>query len=167
MISYNICLFSVWLTSLSMIISRSIHVAANGSISFFFYGWVIFHCIYEPHLLYPSWLVGHLGCFCVLVIIVNSAAVNIGVCVCFWIMIFSRYMPRSRIARSYDNSMFSFLKNLQLFSIVIVPIYIPINREGSLFSTPSPAFSVYTVFDDGHSDWCDVMSHCSFTWFDN
>ena len=29
---------SVWLTSLSMIISRSIHVAANGIISFFVYG---------------------------------------------------------------------------------------------------------------------------------
>ena len=28
--------FSVWLTSLSMIISRSIHVAANSVISFFF-----------------------------------------------------------------------------------------------------------------------------------
>ena len=28
--------FSVWLTSLSMIISRSIHVVANGIISFFF-----------------------------------------------------------------------------------------------------------------------------------
>ena len=34
------------LTSLSMVISRSIHVAANNTISlFFFYGQVIFHCI--------------------------------------------------------------------------------------------------------------------------
>ena len=32
------------LTSLSMIISRSIHVAANGIISFFL--WLIFHCVY-------------------------------------------------------------------------------------------------------------------------
>ena len=42
----------VWLTSLSMIISRSIHVAANG-IFYSFYGWVIFHCTYIPHFLYP------------------------------------------------------------------------------------------------------------------
>ena len=39
--------FSVWLTSLSMIISRFIHVAAN---SIIFYGKVIFHRIYVPHL---------------------------------------------------------------------------------------------------------------------
>ena len=34
--------FSFWLTSLSMIISRFSHVAANGIISFSFYGWVRF-----------------------------------------------------------------------------------------------------------------------------
>ena len=38
--------FSIWLTSLTVTISRSIHVAANRTIPFFFYGWVIFHCIY-------------------------------------------------------------------------------------------------------------------------
>ena len=34
-------------------LSRSILIAANGIISIFFYGWVIFHCTYIPHLLYP------------------------------------------------------------------------------------------------------------------
>ena len=34
---------------------------------------------------------------CVLAI-VNNAAVNTGVHVSFWIMVFSRYMPRSEIA---------------------------------------------------------------------
>ena len=32
----------------------------------------------------------------------------------------------------------------------------------SLFSTPSPAFIVCRLFDGGHSDWCEVISHCSF-----
>ena len=35
-------------------------------------------------------------------------------------------------------------------------------QEGSLFSTPSPAFIVCRFFDDGHSDQCEVVSHCSF-----
>ena len=38
----------------------------------------------------------------------------------------------------------------------------PTVKEGSLFSTPSPAFIVCRFFDDGHSDWCEVIPHCSF-----
>ena len=41
--------FSFWLTSLRLTIYRYIRVAANGIISFFLSGWVVFHC---PHL-YP------------------------------------------------------------------------------------------------------------------
>ena len=37
--------------------------------------------------------------------------------------------------------------------------------EGSLFSTPSPAFVVCRFFGDGHSDWCEVIPHCSFFFF--
>ena len=46
-------LVSLYVTLLSMTISRSIHVTSNGIISFFFYGSVICHCIYVPHLLCP------------------------------------------------------------------------------------------------------------------
>ena len=28
--------------------------------------------------------------------------------------------------------------------------------------TPSPAFIVCRLFDDGHSDWCEVVSHCGW-----
>ena len=35
-------------------------------------------------------------------------------------------------------------------------------QEGSLFSTPSPAFIVCRFFENGHSDWCEVISHCRF-----
>ena len=35
-------------------------------------------------------------------------------------------------------------------------------QEGSPFFTSSPAFIVCRFFDDGHSDWCEVMSRNSF-----
>ena len=30
-------------------------------------------------------------------------------------------------------------------------------QEGSLFSTPSPTFILCRLFDEGHSDWCEVI----------
>ena len=39
----------------------------------------------------------------------------------------------------------------------------PAVQEGSLFTTSSPAFTVCRFFfDDGHSEHCEVISHCSF-----
>ena len=32
-------------------------------------------------------------------------------------------------------------------------------QEHFLFSTTSPAFIVCRLFDDGHSDWCEEISH--------
>ena len=86
-----------------------------------FYGWVVFHCIYVPHLLYP--FIWHLGSFYVLAI-VDIAPMNIGVHVSFWIMVLSWYMPRSGIAGLYVNFIFSFLRNLRK------PTYILTNSVG-------------------------------------
>ena len=48
-----------------------------------------------------------------------------------------------------------------LFCIVVTPIYIPTNSvRGSLFSTPTPAFIVCKLFDDGHSGWYQVVLIC-------
>ena len=50
-----------------------------------------------------------------------------------------------------------------LSSTVAVSItFPPTVQERSLFSTPSPAFIICRVFDEGHSDQCEVVSHCSF-----
>ena len=44
--------------------------------------------------------------------------------------------------------------------------FLPTVQEGSLFSTPSPAILVVDffcfVFDVGHSDQYEVITHCSF-----
>ena len=67
--------FSVWFTSLSLIISGSIHVAINGIISFFFmaenYFFLFMYHIFFIH----SSVNGHLGCFHVLAA-VNGAAMD-------------------------------------------------------------------------------------------
>ena len=67
-------------------------------------------------MLYHSFVIhssadGHLGCFHVLVII-NSAAMNIGVHVSLSDMVSSVGMPRSGITGSYGSSISSFLRNL-------------------------------------------------------
>ena len=50
-----------------------------------------------------------------------------------------------------------------LFSILAILVCIPTNSvRGFLFSTPSPAFIICTLSDIGHSDSCEVESHCSF-----
>ena len=106
----------------------------------------------------------HLGCFHVLAI-VNSAAMNNGIHVSFSVLVSLGYMPRSGIARSYSGFNPSFFKGISILSsIVAVSIYTPTKsaKECSLFSTPSPAFTVCKLFDDGHSAWCEVIPHCSF-----
>ena len=66
----------VWLTSLSIIISRSIHVAANGSIPFFFNGWQ-YSVVYAHHIFFIcSPVDGHLGCLHVSAM-ASNVAVNV------------------------------------------------------------------------------------------
>ena len=95
-----------------MIISRSIQVAANGIVSFFFMAELyIYIYTHTPHPFYPFicwWTFRLLPCLA----IVNRPAMNSGMHVSFQIRVFIvyRYMPRNGIAGSYV--IFSFLRNL-------------------------------------------------------
>ena len=77
----------------------------------------------------------HLGYFHALTT-VNSASVDIRVHISSWSMMFSGYMPRSRIAGSYGSSVFIY-ENFMLFSTVAAAIYIPTNNVGEF---PPQAF---------------------------
>ena len=111
--SYDIRL---WLTSLRMLISRPIHIAARGMVSFSFMAEQCpIACMYHSFFIHSVAVHGHLGAFHVLVL-VNSPAVSIGVHISSLIMIFFEYILRSGIAGSCGSPVFSFL--------VVVPIYI-------------------------------------------
>ena len=56
---------------------------------------------------------------------------------------------RHGVAGSYGSSGFNFFRNLRTVSIVAAPRYIPLAvPEGSLFSTSSPTFVIFCLFDN-------------------
>ena len=134
----------------------------------------MFHCVYEPNIFIHSSIDERLDCFHVLAV-VNSAAMNIGMYVSFWVVIFSRYMSSSRMAGSHGNFIPSFLRNPHIvpFKKYIrkttvpftfpVSIYFPTNstRGFPFLHIISSTYCLY-IFDDGNSDWCEVIPHCSF-----
>ena len=107
------------LNSVQQTLDSSISLEMTPNYSF--YGWVLFHCIYVPQLLYlfTCWWTTRLVH---VLAIVNSTAMNFGVHVSFSIMVFSGIcLLVGHMIVFIPN----FLRNLLLFSIEAVSIYIP------------------------------------------
>ena len=116
--------------------------------------------IYMYHIFFiHSSVNGHLGS-CHVLAIMNGAVVNIGVQVSFWIIVLDICLG----VGLWDHMVILFLVfwgTSILFSTVAAPTYIPTDSvRGSLFSTLCPAFVICRLFNDGHSDQCEVILIC-------
>ena len=71
-------------------------------------------------------------------------------------------MPKNGIAETYGNSVFSFFVEPPYCSIMDTPIYIPTNSIRGFPFLHIPLKHLLDFFNDGHSDWCEMVLHYSF-----
>ena len=108
--------------------------------------------VYMYHIFIHSFVDGHLGCFYVLAIVIMLKW-TLGLHASFWIMVFSRYMPSSRISGSYGSSVFSFLRNFcNIFHNGSTNLHSHQQCRRVTFSLhPLHHLLFCAFFDDGHS----------------
>ena len=85
-----------------------------------------------------------------------------------YMCLFPLWLPRDICRSGINGSYGGFIPSIFKESPYHLPEWLyqftfpPTVQERSLFSTLSPAFIVCRRFDDGRSDQCEVITHCSF-----
>lgn len=144
-------LIFLWLISLS-----------NWQYSLLSHSWVTFHCAYT-HLLEPFIFWWTLSCFHVLVI-VNTAAMNRMVQVCFPISVFL-FLDKYIEAELLEHMVVIFLIfwGTTTFSTVAIPIYtLTSSAQGFtlLHTLLTLIYLFIIIFLNSHSNRYKVISHC-------
>ena len=119
--------------------------------------------LHIPHLLYPvlcQWMFKLLAClvYCKQCFVEHW-------CACIFLnLAFSGQLSRSGIAQSYGSFILLFFKEPPHCSPYRLYQFTFPSTVWEVFfsSTASPEFIICTFFNDGHSDWCEVIPHCSF-----
>ena len=113
-----------------MLISRLTHVATNGITLFFLWlSNILLHLCTYPFIHFST--DRHIACFQT-VAIMNSAAMNIGVHLSFWIILLFGYVPGVGLIDHMILLFLVFWGTSILSSTVAAPTYIPTNSVGRI-----------------------------------